>query len=167
MWNTREIFWENEVYHVYNRSLTKETIFHNQKEFERFFKVLEKYRKEYTSLELIAYCILPNHFHFVIKNKKEWYFLSEFMKRLQGSYATWYRMLYPQEFKQAVFNGRFHSKRIDSEEYLKQCIAYVCLNPVKHGIVQDISEYPYSSYSQNFRTGPKILAYSELDELEI
>ncbi len=88
------------------------------------------------------------------------------MKRLQWSYATWYRMIYPQEIKQPVFSGRFHSKRIHSEEYLEQCIAYVCLNPVKHKIVESIEDYPYSSYSQIFRTGPENLAYQELDELE-
>ncbi len=76
MWNTREIFWENKIYHIYNRSLTRETIFHNPKEFERFFKNLERYKKEYKNLKILSEILLPNHFHLVIQNKNEWYELS-------------------------------------------------------------------------------------------
>jgi putative transposase len=125
------------------------------------------YLKEYPNIKLVAYAFLPNHFHFVIKNISEWKELSDFMKKLQWRYSTWYRVKYPIEYKQPVFEWRFKAKRIDTEEYLYQCIAYVNYNPVKHEIVTDIKDYPYTSYHQ-FVDKQKFtgVPVPQLDELE-
>lgn len=91
-------FEENTYYHIYNRGLEKQTLFFNDRDFERFLwyieKNLEKY-KEY--LSFVAYALLPNHFHFVLHNKFEGFQLSSFVgiicmsytKYLSAKYQAW------------------------------------------------------------------------------
>ena len=50
--------------------------------------------------------------------------------------------------KWPLYEWRFKAKRIDSEEYLYQCMAYVSLNPIKHKIVENIEDYKWTSYHQ-------------------
>ncbi|MDQ7022327.1 MAG: hypothetical protein Q9M97_02145 [Candidatus Gracilibacteria bacterium] len=90
------------------------------------------------------------------------------MKRLQGAYATWHRVKYPIEYKQVFFEGRFKSIYIDNEDYLYKCLAYVSFNPVKHNIVKNIENFPYTSYHQ-LSKNQKIMKNInlELNELEL
>jgi REP element-mobilizing transposase RayT len=166
-WNKRIEFQEKSYYHVYNRWLWKQIIFHNDKEFERFYKLIVKYLNTFKSIKIVSYCLLPNHFHFIIKNIESWYILSDFMKRLQWAYATWFRILYPSEFKQPVFEWRFKAKLIDNDDYLNQCIAYVNFNQLKHEIVDNIDNYKWTSYHQIDKK--KIEKYKDLilEELEM
>jgi len=90
------------------------------------------------------------------------------MKRLQWAYATRFRVLHPLEFKQQVFEWRFKSKLITDKEYLNKCLVYVSFNPLKHELVKDIRDYPYTSYHQLKNKNQKI-EYQDyiLDELEL
>lgn len=147
-WNKRIEFKKDTYYHIYNRWLWKQIIFHNQNEYSRFYKLVVKYLESFKSIKVVSYSLLPNHFHFVIHNLEDWYNLSDFMKRLQWAYATWFRISYPSDFKQAVFEWRFKSKLIFNEDYLIKCLAYVNFNAIKHLLVTDIKDYPYTSYHQ-------------------
>lgn len=167
-WNKRIEFEENSYYHVYNRWLWKQIIFHNQKEFTRFYKLIIKYLELFKNIRIISYSLLPNHFHFVVHNIKKGYNVSDFMKRIQWSYAIWFRLLYPSEFKQTVFEWRFKAKLIDKEEYFHKCLAYVNFNALKHELVDNIDNYPWTSYHQLENKG-SIEKYKDLilDELEL
>jgi len=168
IWNKRDLFVENWYYHIYNRWYKKEIIFYNKSCYEKFYKYIFKIIKDYTSIKIVAYCLLPNHFHFVLHNIwKESDDISKFMKRLQWSYAIWHRVKYPIEFKQMFFEGRFKSNYIDNEDYLYKCLAYVCFNPVKHNIVKNIEDFPYTSFHQLWKN-KKIIEniWLELNELE-
>ena len=166
-WNKRTEFEENSFYHIYNRWLAKQILFHNEKEFDRFYKLIIKYLKWFKNIKIVSYCLLPNHFHFIIHNLEKWYTLSDFMKRLQWAYATWFRILYPSEFKQPVFEWRFKAKFINNKEYLSKSLAYVNFNPIKHELVNNIDNYPYTSYHQ-LKNKEKIEQYKDLilEELE-
>jgi putative transposase len=89
------------------------------------------------------------------------------MHKLQVSYAMYIKLKTGLERGTPVFEWRFKAKRIDTEEYLYQCIAYVNYNPVKHEIVKNIEDYPYTSYHQ-FIDKQKFtgVPVPELDELE-
>lgn len=126
----------------------KKTVFWNRDQFDKFLKTVWHYFEEYPTVKLYSYCILPNHFHFVLSNQVSWRQLSELMKKIQGSYSVWYRVKYPIDHKEPVFEWRFKAKLIETDEYLSQCLAYVNYNPVKHGLVQNIEDYPYTSYHQ-------------------
>ncbi len=126
-----------------------------------------KYLESFKTIKIASYCLLPNHFHLVVHNLEWWYDLSDFMKRVQWAYATRFRIKYPSEFKQPVFEWRFKAILIEDEEYLNKCLSYVNFNAVKHDIVKDIKDYPYTSYHQ-LSHKVKITSYEDLilDELE-
>lgn len=126
----------------------KKSIFGNQDQFEKFLRIIGHYLEEFSSIKLYSYSILPNHFHFVLSNQVAGRQLSDFMKKVQWSYSVWYRIKYPIDHKEPVFEWRFKAKLIETDEYLHQCLAYVNYNPVKHGVVKNIDDYPYTSYHQ-------------------
>lgn len=169
LWNSRLPFENNCYYHIYNRWYNKQFIFKNTKDFERFYKLLIKYTLEYSlNFKLVSYCFLPNHFHMIIHNYNAGSKISDFMKKLQWNYSIWNRIKYPIEIKQPFFEWRFKAKLIKDEEYLAKCMAYVNYNAVKHGVVKDIRDYPYTSYHQLVNKS-RIESYKDLilDELEL
>lgn len=133
----------DEYYHIYNRGVDKRNIFSDHFDIQRFFKSMESFNtlvpigslfennfrkddiKQEPLVEFVAYCLLPNHFHFLLKQKAE-DGISQFMKRLLGGY-TWY---FNNRYKRsgALFQGAFKSTHIDSDEYLLYVSGYVNLN---------------------------------------
>lgn len=143
-------FQENSYYHVYNRWLNKQTLFFCAKDFERFLWYIalqQKKQKEYISL--ISYSILPNHFHFVFLNKKNWFALSEFIWQICASYGKYIWAKYWMQWTWKLFESRFKAKLLDNEEYLKQCIHYVEFNAVKHELVSDINQRIFTSFDKS------------------
>lgn len=146
----RDPFLKNQYYHIYNRWLKKSKLFFSFKDFQRFlfyiWEWMEKYRD---SIGIVAYCILPNHFHFVILNKEEWLQLSNFMSRLTSSYAKYMWTKYGSQTWLRFFESRFKAKLLDNQEYLDQCIHYVEFNPVKHALTDNIENRLFTSYDKN------------------
>lgn len=148
-WNTRYPFEENAYYHIYNRGYNAKTIFQNRACFQKFYEYLIRYSEEYSNdVNIVSYAFLPNHFHLILQNIGTGTNVSMFMKKLQWAYAIWHQRVYGTGTKSPCFEGRFKAKLIDSEKYLAQSIAYVNYNPLKHEIVADINDYPWTSYHQ-------------------
>ncbi len=175
-WNSRIPFLENGHYHIYNRGYNKSIILKNRYCFEKFYSYLLRYSKEFEgSLEILSYCLLPNHFHLIVRNLDgTGTQVSKFMKKLQWAYSVWLRVKYPLEdkgtgtwLKLPVFEWRFKAKLIKTDEYLAQCIHYVNYNPLKHKIVTDIAQYPWTSYhhltQEQKNQGQDDLILSELE----
>ena len=152
MSNSRIEFQDNFYYHIYNRWFNKQIIFKSKQDFDRFYKYVLKISNEYPNIKIISYCFIPNHFHFIIHNIETGLDISDFMRKIQGSYAMYFKAKYKEAGfivkGQALFEWRFKSKIITDEKYLYQCIAYVNFNALKHKIVKDIKDYPYTSYHQ-------------------
>jgi len=179
---TRKIFFvPGEFYHIYNRGTDKRVIFKNTKDYNRFVLLLylcnstkpvnieAELQKGRTFLELMesnrgdelvdigAYCLMPNHFHILIKEKNE-KGISLFMKKLSTAYSMYFNKKYDRSG--ALFEGRFKAKHISDDAYLKYLFAYIHLNPIKiidsewkeNGICNKseakiyLSKYEYSSY---------------------
>jgi putative transposase len=137
----------NDVYyHIYNRGVNKDKIFHDKNDYERFINLIEfcnndrsgdKYRDiDFTQVRPVydqivaigAYVLMPNHFHFLIKETvKDG--ASKFMKKISTAYAMYFNKKY--ERTGALFEGRFKSRHVDSDEYLKYLYAYIYMNPLK------------------------------------
>jgi len=134
------------VYHVYNRWFDKMNIFKNKSDFQRFYEIFlfNLELEVFSELKVISYSFLPNHFHLIIFNPGVE--LSLLMWRLQNAYAKYFNLKY--ERKWPLFEWRFRAKLIDDDQYLYQAISYVNLNAKKHKIVQDIKDYPWTSYHQ-------------------
>ncbi|MHB0978178.1 MAG: transposase [Minisyncoccota bacterium] len=137
---------QGEFYHIFNRGNSKQIIFKDQKDYERFVRILFiansennfKFRdallKGYSvdrgnSLVSIgAWCLMPNHFHLLIKENGEGG-ISKFMQKLTTAYSMYFNTKYSRTG--GLFEGRFKSAHIDDDRYLKYIFSYINLNPVK------------------------------------
>jgi hypothetical protein len=146
MWNSRVEFLENSYYYIFNTSFTEDELFHNDDEYKKFYELLLKYLAIYTNVKLVSYSFVPHHFHIVLKNIETGHNISEFMRKLQVSYATWYRKKYPSEFKHPVFLWRFQAHLLESKEVLYKTLSYVNYNPLKYSPESDIKDFQYTSY---------------------
>jgi REP element-mobilizing transposase RayT len=171
MWNSRLEFLENKYYHIYNRWFNNQNIFRDKSDFENFYKIIVKYLKEYDKIKMISYSFLPNHFHIVFNNLETWRNISDFMRKFQLSYSIYFKKKYTEVLSlkkwESLFEWRFISKTLETEEYLHKTLAFVNFNPIYHNIVDNITRYPYTSY--NKITNKEIFEkYSDikLDELE-
>lgn len=93
---------------------------------------------------LYGYCLMDNHIHFLIKERD--YTISQLVKRISASYVHWYNEKY--ERCRHLFQERFKSETVESEEYFLTVLRYIFQNPVKAGIVQNVSNYLWSSYQE-------------------
>lgn len=167
----RKIILEKDnIYHIYNRWFEKQTIFRNKNDFERFLKTMVKYNKDFDWIKIYSYSFLPNHFHLIVSSNKSGLEISDFMRKIQQSYAMYFKVSSSPDLKKRwqLFEWRFKAKLIQDQEYLERCLAYVNFNPIKHEIVKSIDDYERTSYHQ-LANKDKINQYRDLvlDELEI
>ncbi len=137
----------NTFHHIYNRGVMKKIIFHEDHDYKFFLEKISHYHNKYP-IEMIAFSILPNHFHFVIKEtgeSKPW--TPSFMQQLQNSYAKYYAQKYNHPGK--LFQGTYKSKSIASDKHLNDTLSYVLENPVKHGLVERMSLWKWSHLKGN------------------
>ena len=137
----------NEFYHVYNRGTEKRLLFLDISDYERFVNLLwvsnsktsihlSNYqgkslldipRGDETLVDIGAWCVMPNHFHLLLKEKVAGG-LSLFMKKLQTGYSMYFNKKY--ERNGSLFQGKFRAKHLNSDNYLKHQYAYIHLNPI-------------------------------------
>ena len=143
----RKRFQSSTFYHLGNRWRYKNTLFHNKKDFNKFLWYISVHEKKHQQdLCILAYALLPNHFHFVIKNHTFGYRLSDFVRSISAWYAKYYRAKYGWEKWINLFEWRFWHEEIHDADYLDKCIEYVERNAVKHELVNHPSEWIFSSY---------------------
>lgn len=153
--------YQNQVYHIYNRSFSGDSIFLSEKDYARFLLKLSAMKKDYLSIRIMSFCILPNHFHFIVQDfnpgvddEEVSLRLSKFFGVLQNSYAKYFNI--KNKKKGPVFDGRFKSKAVLDESYLEKLKIYVEWNAVKHGFVKLPEEWLYTSYSKVLTAGINI-----------
>lgn len=131
-------------YHIYNRGAHRESIF---READNYLFVLGKI-KEYSrkfAVAIVAYCLLPNHFHFLLRQDGE-HPAGLLPQRVFNSYVKAYNKRYGHSG--TLFEGNFKPKPVTNENYLLHLCRYIHANPVKHGLVQSLDDWPYSNYSE-------------------
>jgi putative transposase len=135
------------TYHVYNRGNLKMPLFKARDDYEYFLKSLSKY-KNLLNMQIFAFCIMPNHFHILIKEPLheaplKLSFISRYMSRTLTSYSKYFSLKY--NHSGYVFQGRFKSRAVNSYSYSQRIIKYIHMNPVNDGLVTYKSDWPYSS----------------------
>lgn len=135
---------EDSYYHVYNRGNNKEDIFIEEKNYSYFLLLMT----EYISLacSILAYCLLKNHFHLLIKTNEtiESKAISQAFSIFFNSYSKSINKTYNRTGN--LFQDRFSRIKVEEERHLKNLILYIHLNPIHHGVVKDFSKYKQSSY---------------------
>lgn len=129
-------------FHVITQGINKSYIFQNAEDIKYYIKNMYKLKNE-LNVKLIAYCIMNNHAHMLLKTENITE-LSKYMHRLNTIYAIYYNKKYSRVGY--LFRDRYKSEGIYGEEHLYNCIKYIYDNPVKAGICKSAHEYPYSNY---------------------
>ncbi|MGK7390587.1 MAG: transposase [Candidatus Cyclobacteriaceae bacterium M2_1C_046] len=143
-------------YHIYNRGNNSEIIYANRRNYNYFLSKWIKYVDPYA--KTFAYCLMPNHFHFLLKINSQNSFdcngapNSDINKLLEGQFKrlfSSYALSYNKEHKRhgSLFEKRFNRVVIDSDVYLSKIIHYIHNNPIHHGLTKNYTSWKFSSYS--------------------
>ena len=137
-----DVFAPGQYYHIYNRGAGKGLIFFNPGNYEYLLRLVKRYSRKY-GVVTIAYCLMPNHYHFLLRQETD-ESLSKFMQVLFNAYAQAVNI--EQGRSGTLFEGRFCHKCIDKWEYLVTLCRYIHRNPVKAGMVAKPEDWVYSNY---------------------
>ena len=143
-----------EFFHITVKGIKGEYIFQENKDKNEYLKLL----KEKSNINILAYCIMDNYAHILIKteNVDE---MSKYMKKVNTSYALYYNKINMREGY--VFKNRFFSQQIEDRKHLLSCIVYIHKNPLKADIVRKMENYKFSSYNDYFGINNRKLISSE------
>ena len=135
-----EILEKDKIYHIYNRGNNGENIFISDENKKYFLKLYLKHLED--KVETFSYCLMDNHFHFIIRinNEKE---VTQALSNLFNAYAKSFNK--QQNRTGSLFEKHFKRIQIENEEYLKNVIQYIHLNP-KHHLDMDYKSFTFSSY---------------------
>lgn len=129
-------------YHLYNRGVNRGRIFFERENYRFFLQGLRRYLGVPDETVVVAYCLMPTHFHLVVRPETD--LLSRQMQRFGISYSKAINRRF--ERVGPLFQGNFGAKAIDRDEYLVHLSRYVHRNPVAAGLVSDPAEWEFSSY---------------------
>ncbi|MEM7332526.1 MAG: transposase [Chloroflexota bacterium] len=129
-------------YHIYNRGARQLSIFREEENYLYVLRLVKKYLEQ-LNLSMIAYVLMPNHYHFLVQQLGD-HNAGLLPQRVFNSYSKAYNKRY--DHSGTLFEGRFKAKHVDSDVYLRHLCCYIHANPVKDGFVQDVGEWPYSNY---------------------
>jgi putative transposase len=169
-----------EYYHVFNRSIDRISIFNTTRDYQRAYETIWYYRynklplslshykrldreKKFSYLsvlkhspilvDIIAYCIMPNHIHFLLRQKHD-LGISTFLKHFQQSYSKYYNK--KNNRTGSLFQAKFKAVRIETDEQLLHDSRYIHLNPVTSYIIpiNDLIAYQWSSFKDYMTNDP-------------
>lgn len=140
-------------YHIYNRGVNKNNIFHDRQDRIVFLGLIKRYlgdesekkpnRELYPSykdeIELLAYCLMNNHFHFFVYQESPTA-ITDFMKSLSVAYSMYFNRRYKRVG--AVFQQRYRAVRITNDPQLLHLSRYIHMNPQNYALY-DWSSLPY------------------------
>ncbi len=174
--NRKIKFSVDEYYHVYNRGVEKRDIFLDKFDYARFLlllkicnkdtpinvRELKEYSHEHKGESFVyvgAYCLMPNHFHILLKENSG-RGISKFMSKLLTAYSMYFNKKYGHSG--SLFQGVFKAQHADSDNYLKYLFSYIHLNPVKL-VQQDWKENGITDFelTKNFLDNYKYSSYSD------
>lgn len=133
------------IFHIMERGVRRQTIFHDEIDYKFFVSIMRTAAADYECL-IHAYCLMPNHFHLLLETGN--INMGDFMRSLASRYAIFYNLKYKQ--RGHVFESRYKSCLVDTDEYFLQVSRYIHLNPVKANMVRTPESYPWSSYKYMF-----------------
>lgn len=154
-------FVNGEYYHIFNRGVAKIPIFSSGKDYNRFLKSMAYYHLEgpkprfslFTPdtilnyslklVEITCYCLMPNHFHCLIKQTRDGG-ITEFISKLTNSYTKYFNT--KNRRVGHLFQGMFKAVHIDSNEQLIHVSRYIHLNPLIGYVTKTLETYGWSSY---------------------
>jgi len=131
-----------QFYHFYNRGAHRLSLFREPDNYVFVLRKVKGYCRE-LGLAPIAYCLMPNHYHLLVRQDGEEpaRLLSQ---RVFNSYSKAYNTRYAHSG--TLFEGSYKVKLVGQERYLEHLCRYIHANPVIHGVVDAVADWPYSNY---------------------
>ena len=136
------VFLQGNYYHIYNRGANKQKIFYETDNYVFFLRRLKKYTIQY-AIRVIAYCLMPNHFHLLLRIDGD-HGLSRCLSQLLNAYVKAMNKKYGRTGP--LFSDRFKSILVEKNNYLIHICRYIHLNPLTAGLVTDLENWPFSNY---------------------
>ncbi len=130
------------IYHVMLRGIDKRDIFLTQNDYKKFLQYIEL-AKEKSEISLLAYCLMTNHLHMLLKEGKEE--IGNFIRRIAVGYAQYHNRNHGRTGH--LFQNRYQGEPVNDEKYLLVVSRYIHQNPLKAGIVKNIKDYKWTSYN--------------------
>ncbi|MDB5179092.1 MAG: hypothetical protein JWN01_1035 [Patescibacteria group bacterium] len=140
-----------DYYHLYNRGVEKRRVFMDDRDYRAFMGYLKQYllpaepwarpHKDLSDqIELAAYCLMPNHFHLLVRQMSE-RGIESLMRCLSTSYVRYFNHRYDRIG--SLFQDSYKAVRMRDDEQLYQAEQYIHQNPKV--LIADVKRYPYSS----------------------
>ncbi|MCC7436819.1 transposase [Candidatus Nomurabacteria bacterium] len=195
----KDKFVNGEYYHIYNRGIDKRIIFQDKQDKERFlmllyiansqdsikidnlthnlgksYKEIMNLKKEKQLVSVLCWCLMPNHFHLLLKQDTE-DGITKFMRKLGVGYSMYFNNKYKRQG--SLFGGPFKSKLIENDNYFRKLFSYIHLNPLdikfpkweeeinsknkfseKEYFLESYKYSSYQDYTDNYRLETGILS---------
>ena len=167
---------QDNYYHIYNCGINGENLFRDEENYEYFLRLYDKYIN--LIADTYAWCLMKNHFHLLIKIKDLSGFGNltgldnnnnkikpphQYFSNLFNAYSKAINKRYSRHG--SLFERPFKRKLIDNEEYLQTVVVYIHNNPVHHGFVNHVADWPWSSYVSYISSEPTKLKRNEVIEI--
>jgi len=173
-----------ECYHVYNRGVDKRDIFNSKKDVDRFVESIREFNRaevivslanlrktnqiapkalsENPLVSIVAYCLNPNHFHFVLKQLIDGG-IAKFMQKLQAGYTSYFNIRNSR--MGSLFQGTFKSQLIGNENYFNKIIGYTNKNYQIHNIPKNKMNLVFASDYEYENNNFKIVSKKEGEKI--
>lgn len=135
-------FGQGEYYHIYNRGHNGEPIFFEERNYLFLLRQVKR-RASTMRITVVAYCLIPNHYHFLLRQDSDTS-ISLLMQRVFNSYSKAINTAYHRSGP--LFDGPFKAIPVTGETYLLHLCRYIHRNPVEAGLVAHPAQWPYSNY---------------------
>lgn len=185
MSSKRPQFAAGEIYHIFNRGVEKRNIFQQVSDYFRFIfclyelndknvvkmrdRIKERKERKNTGrtraikqeflVEILSFCLMPNHYHLIVRQLTE-NGTPLFMKKLGDSYVGYFNQKYNRKGMGSLFQGRFKAVHIKTTDQLINLVCYVFANPIEllekdwkekgvknpQKVIKDLESYRWSSY---------------------
>lgn len=182
----------DQIYHVFNRGINRQPTFIIKKDhtraklaiyFYRFAKpplklsrylTLDDNRKEVVDkilrqspklVDIISYCLMPNHFHFLLRQTSD-KGISTFIGNFQNSYTRYFNIKHDRDG--SIFLDQFKAVRIETEEQLLHVSRYIHLNPLTGYVVktkEELEAYPWSSFLDFLEKNDEVIEINSILDL--
>lgn len=131
--------------------------------FDEYFQEITKNNQK--TVKIIAFCLMPNHIHFILQQLKD-NGISVYMNKILNSYSRYFNILHKR--KGPLWESRFKHILVDKDEQLLHLTRYIHLNPATARLVKKPKNWAYSSYREylNRQNGYKLIDFNGLLDIE-
>ncbi|MBI3261496.1 transposase [Candidatus Berkelbacteria bacterium] len=164
-----------EMYHIFNRGVEKRPTFESARDYQRYLLLMQFYKRHHSHqfsrlnhkerlefiakksgdpiVEIVCYCLMPNHYHLILKQLTDTG-ISDFFSKIADGYTKYFNTIY--ERVGPLFQGPFKAVHIEDNQQLIHLSRYIHINPVMASLVKKTEDYPWSSYKEylNQAKGP-------------